>query len=100
MRRVLLAAAVALSTAAFIPGAALADTCLSSVTATGKWLPDRRDAQRSAYGAWQHKVRCDHGAKFADYWYSASRAVSCVWKDHHGGYLYKSTVSARPCARN
>ena len=100
MRRLLLAAAVAMSAATFTPTATLAGICLSSVTATGKWLPDRRDAQRSAYGAWQHKVRCDHGAKFADYWYSASRAVSCIWKDHGGGYLYKCTVTASPCARN
>jgi hypothetical protein len=89
----LVACAAAVSVSGTPPAEAW-DHCVAPVTAKGKRQLDIQSARMAAIGAWQKKASKLHGRRFADWWYSGDRVVSCQW---NGRYSWCSTT-ASPCA--
>jgi hypothetical protein len=72
-----------------------AESCKRDVTAQGRQVRGENNARSVAIGAWQSKVSRQYGRRFADYYYSGDRTMSCVWDSR--GVLYTCRVTALPC---
>ncbi len=62
---------------------------------TGEFRGTMAAARASAIGAWQSRVARKNGARFADWYYSGDRTISCRWND--GGTRFKCEAAAVPC---
>lgn len=81
-----------------VSGAVAGDVCKKAVTETGGCFTSERAAKRSAIKAWEDCVRGEHGAAFANWWYSGDRTISCTWTDEKVP-AYTCTAKALPCGR-
>lgn len=52
-------------------------------------------AQESAIAAWQKSVARDKGSRYANWYYSGDRTISCRWNDR--GTSFRCSASAVPC---
>ena len=94
------AAAVVALMMCSIPSAAPAaplfgETCRDEVVVRGAVSRSHSGAIAAAIRVWQPAAARRYGRRFADYYYSGDRQVSCIWNDR--GTRYRCTVSARPC---
>jgi hypothetical protein len=81
-----------------IGGAQAGDVCKKAVTEEGGCFTSERAAKRSAIKAWENCVRDEHGAAFANWWYSGDRTISCTWTDDKVP-VYTCAAKALPCGR-
>ena len=66
-------------------------------TVTGPIRSTFSAAQNAAIGAWQTSANRKHGKRFANWYYSGDRSVSCRWNDR--GNRIKCHASAIPCGQ-
>ncbi len=98
MRKLVISATVATGLmVAAAPAWAFGDVCHGPVAAKGHREHDKHVAMASAIRHWQHSASHKHGARFADWYYSGDRSISCSW-DAPGRHFW-CTATARPCGR-
>ena len=97
MRRQFLTAAGAAALFLAGCGSAMAfSKCHNNLSATGDREHSMRAAMASAKEHWVDKTEDKYGHRFADWWYSGDRTISCKW-DASGTHFW-CTATARPCA--
>jgi hypothetical protein len=52
-------------------------------------------AQNSAIAAWQKAVARSNGTRYANWYYSGDRTISCRWNER--GTVFRCQASAVPC---
>ena len=62
---------------------------------TGEFRGTMAAARGSAIGAWQGRVARKSGARYANWYYSGDRTLTCRWNDR--GTKFKCQASAVPC---
>jgi hypothetical protein len=90
-------AALAVSSLGSAPATAW-DTCHAPLKGKGHKTHDMRSAMASAKHHWVHAADDKYDSKFADWYYSGDRSISCSW-DKPGRHFW-CTATARPCARH
>jgi hypothetical protein len=99
MRKVGLFTIALAGTLAFATSSAWAfgDVCHGPMSAKGHKEHDRHAAMASAIRHWQHAASHKYGSKFANWYYSGDRTISCSW-DAPGRH-FTCGATARPCGR-
>lgn len=99
MRRTFVSLVVAAAALALYSSDARAfgDTCKAPLQAGSGRQADIRAARAAAISAWQRGAMKRNGAPYADWYYSADRAVNCTWPEP-ATYVHCVAV-ASPCAR-
>jgi hypothetical protein len=82
---VLVAATPAEATRCLYPERALTGAPRNSMSA----------AQKTAIAAWQKAVARSNGKRYANWYYSGDRTISCRWNDR--GTVFRCQASAVPC---
>jgi hypothetical protein len=96
MRSALVIMASAMVGLLMMPAPAHATRCLyPERSATGAFRSTMAAAQASAIGVWQSRVARKNGARFADWYYSGDRTITCRWNDN--GTKFRCKAAAVPC---
>jgi hypothetical protein len=103
MRHLLRACALFLAAFFIMPAAtstpvqAFGDTCYRDVRARGGVQSTMSAARGSAIAAWEQEASKRHGARFANWYYSADRTFDCSWGK--SGRDIRCVAIAGPCGR-
>lgn len=76
---------------------AFGDTCFRDMTARGSVQGSMSSARSAAMSAWEAAAARKHGARYANWYYSADRTFDCSWNTT--GNRIRCTAQAIPCGR-
>jgi phage-related minor tail protein len=84
-------------TAAAPEARAFGDVCYRDIQVTGGAASTMGGAYQAAIERWQATAARQHGARFANWYYSADRTFDCSWNE--SGSRIRCVANAAPCGR-
>jgi hypothetical protein len=73
------------------------DRCFRDLQVNGRVQGTMADARGAAIAAWEKQAAKRHGARFANWYYSADRSIDCFWNE--AGNKIRCRAIATPCGR-